>query len=76
MMETMTDKQKEIAARALCKARGQNPEQLVGHGAEPNVHGYIPAVMLHSPAWRLALREIDDHERMEMAMKAGRDAEQ
>ncbi len=71
----MTDKQKESAARELCRLRGIDPDQRVGHDADPLPGGYVPAVMLYSPAWRRAVREIEAQERLEAAMKVGRDHE-
>jgi hypothetical protein len=54
----MTDEQIEAAARKLCEIRGIDPEKRIGHGAEPNADGMVPAVILYSPAWRLVAREV------------------
>jgi len=54
----MNDQQLETAARKLCEIRGIDPERTVGHGAEPDANGHVPAVMLYSPAWHLVAREI------------------
>lgn len=54
----MTDEQIEAAARKLCEIRGIDPDKRVGHGAEPDANGMVPAVMLYSPAWRLVAREV------------------
>lgn len=54
----MTDEQLEAAARKLCEIRGIDPDRQIGHGAPPNANGAVPAVMLYSPAWRLAASEI------------------
>lgn len=54
----MTDEQIEVAARKLCEIRGIDPDRRVGHGAEPDANGLVPAVLLYSPAWRLVAREV------------------
>ncbi len=69
----MTDQQKEAAARELCRLRGIDPDQRVAHGADPLPSGVVPMVCLYSPAWRLAVREIEAQERIEAAMRVGRD---
>ena len=68
----MTDKQKESAARELCRLRGIDAGQRVGHGADPTPEGFVPEVLLYSPAWTRALMEIKAQEQIEAAMKAGR----
>ena len=74
-MQMMTDRQKEVAARALCKARGREPDHMMGHGADPSPDGSVPGVWLQSPVWCRVLREIEDQERLELAMIAGRTAD-
>ncbi len=69
----MTDAQKEAAARELCRLRGIDPDYTVGHGANPNKNGIVPAVCIHSPAWRLALEEIEAQCQLEAAMAFGRE---
>lgn len=54
----MTEEQLEMAARKLCEIRGIDPEKRIPHGAPPNDMGYVPAVLLHSPAWKLVAGEI------------------
>lgn len=54
----MTEQQVEAAARKLCEIRGIDPDFLVSHGAPPNDKGYVPAVLLHTPAWRMAVSEV------------------
>lgn len=54
----MTDEQIEKAARKLCELRGIDPDMSVGHGAQPDANGMVPAVMCYSAAWRLAAHEI------------------
>ena len=54
----MNDDQLEAAARKLCKIRGIDPDRSIGHCAPPNADGMVPAVMLRSPAWRVAASEI------------------
>ena len=48
----------ETAARQLCHLRGIDPDALVSHGAQPSPDGYVPAVLLHSPAWQLAAVDV------------------
>lgn len=54
----MNEEKLEIAARKLCEIRGIDPDFLVSHGAPPGDHGYVPAVLLHTPAWRMAVSEV------------------
>ena len=68
----MTDAQKEAAARELCRLRGVDPESMVGHSAEPDSRGFVPAVWLLSPAWRIAIAEIAAREQLDAALLAGR----
>ena len=55
----LTEEQLERAGRALCRERGVDPDGLVGHGPPPTAQGLVHAVLLQSPAWRLAAREIE-----------------
>lgn len=64
----MTEQQLEAAARKLCEIRRIDPDFLVSHGAPPNDMGYVPAVLLHSPAWRLAVSEVRQFYEMAMAV--------
>lgn len=54
----MTEADLELAARKLCEIRGIDPDFMVSHAAPPTDQGYVPAVLLHSPAWRLAVSEV------------------
>lgn len=54
----MTDEQLEAAARKLCELRGIDPERMVPTAPPPTDMGYVPAVLLHTPAWRAAVAEI------------------
>lgn len=54
----MNAQQLEVAARKLCEIRGIDPETMVPHGAAPDARGFVPAVLLHSPAWRMATQEV------------------
>jgi len=54
----LTDAQLEIAARKYCEIAGINPDEQVGHGAEPDENGYVFAVMLYSPRWKRVATEI------------------
>lgn len=54
----MTEQQLEAAARKLCELRGIDPERMIPTSPPPNDMGYVPAVLLHVPAWRQAAGEI------------------
>lgn len=56
----LTDEQLRLAAIRLCELRGEDPHRMIGHGAPPDANGMVPAVLLHSPAWRFALNDIND----------------
>lgn len=58
----------ESAARELCHLRGQDPDEMVGHGAEPNKGGWVPDVLISSPRWVLAARELEDFDRLACAL--------
>lgn len=64
----MTEQQIEAAARKLCELRGIDPDHLISHGAPPSDMGYVPAVLLHSPAWRLVASEVQKFYEMAMAV--------
>lgn len=66
----MTPHQLELAARKLCELRGQNPEELVGHGPSPNPDGTVHAVLLQSPRWLFALEEIESFLLIQAAIDA------
>ena len=66
----LTEEQIELAARKLCEMRGIDPDALVSHGPDPSPGGYVHAVLLHSPAWTRAKREVIDHWRLNEAIKA------
>lgn len=65
----LTEQQVETAARKLCELRGIDPDALVSHCADPSPQGYIPAILLHSPAWTRAKREVVDHWRLTEALR-------
>ena len=67
----LTSRQREVAARKLCELRGIDPEQSVAHGADPSPDGYTPAVLLYSPAWLRALREIEAQDILMDALRQG-----
>jgi|688.fasta_scaffold1333883_2 hypothetical protein len=48
----LTEAQLEIAARKYCELAGLNPDEQVGHGAEPDESGVVLDVMLYSPRWK------------------------
>lgn len=57
-MKELTEEQLEKAARKLCELRGIDPDKRVPHSAPPTNMGYIPAVMMYSPAWTLMAGEV------------------
>ena len=59
-MRELTEEQLEKAARKLCELRGVDPDQKVPHAAPPTNMGYVPAVLLYSPAWRLVVQDVKD----------------
>lgn len=67
----MTPEQLERSARHYCKLMGVDPDELVGHGADPNPSGYTPMVLMHSPRWKLITRELHDAWAMNEALKEG-----
>lgn len=58
----LTEAERECAAHELCRLRGIDPGQRAAHGADPDPAGYVPAVLLYSPAWKRALREVTEHD--------------
>lgn len=58
----MNEEQLEKAARKLCVLRGIDPDQLISHGAPANEHGFVPAICLWSPSWKLVAGELKDFE--------------
>ena len=66
----MTEEQIEAAARKLCELRGIDPETLVKHGCEPTHTGYVPAILLCSPAWVIAKQDVVNHLLVVEAIKA------
>ena len=69
----MNESQRRYAARKLCELRGIDPDMRVSHGAEPDENGFVPAILLYSPAWARALKEIEAREDMDLAMKFGKE---
>lgn len=67
----MNQQQLESAARELCRLRNINPDTLIPHSPEPSSDGFVPAVLLHSPAWKLALHEIQNHYLLNQAINHG-----
>lgn len=72
----MTNSQAEAAARKLCELRGVDPDATVSHGVDVPDYapdGYaVPYVLLYSPAWRRALRDVRAAEAMQVALEHGR----
>lgn len=70
-MTDMTEEQIKAAAYELCKLRGLDPEQSISHGPEPDARGIAYAILLHSPRWVLAAREIANIYNINQAIKIG-----
>lgn len=62
--------QLEEAARRLCRLRGQNPDDKVGHGPEPSSDGVVLDVLMYSPRWQIVRNEIIEHIRVDYAFKS------
>lgn len=67
----MTDQQLEKAAREYCRLTGENPDEQVGHGADANEYGVVPAVMLYSPRWTRVARHIKAHWLLQESIRVG-----
>lgn len=67
----MTKYQLEVAARTLCELRSLDPDEIVGHGPEPAEDESVYDVLLHSPRWHLAEKEIREFAAMSIALDAG-----
>lgn len=65
----MTEDQIERAARALCRMRGLDPDEMVGHDAPVGPGWYQPAVMLSSPRWEFFAHEIRAALQIQQAIK-------
>ena len=72
----VTEQQLEAAARKLCEIRCIDPDFLVSHAAPPTDRGYVPAVLLHLPAWRLAVSELRNFYALAKAIDFGMGMEQ
>ena len=68
----MNDEQKYVVARELCRLRGIDPDMIVAHGADPSPDGVVHDVVLYSPAWVRALREIEAKEALDVAVAHGK----
>lgn len=66
---SLNDAQFEAVARKLCQIRGQNPDVLVAHGAEPDAFGACNAVLYHSPRWQLVAGEVRAFAQMNQAFE-------
>lgn len=65
------EKHVEKIARRLCEIRGIDPDAMVPHGADPDERGIAPAVLLRSPAWTRAAREVRARVDMDLAFGVG-----
>lgn len=57
----------ERVAREYCRLIGVDPDTMIGHGAEPDANGFVPAVMCYSPRWQLIARRVEDEAAMRKA---------
>lgn len=64
----LTPAQLKAAARALCKARGIDPDGQVLQMPDPDPSGRQQAPALQSPAWRLMAKEIRRFEQVQEAV--------
>lgn len=55
---TLDAKALEIVARRVCELRGLDPDKSIPHGAAPDEHGVVLAILLHSPRWMLVAAEV------------------
>lgn len=61
----LSPKQKEVAARALCRMRGIDPE---AYTARDSSCGHAE---MYVPHWRVCLEEIEAREQLDEAMTVG-----
>lgn len=55
----MTPEHLERAARMVCRMRGLDPDERVGHGVDPSPGSdYVPDCMVYSPRWARVAREV------------------
>ena len=66
----LSEEQIERAARKLCELRGIDPDALVSHEADPSPGGFLPDILLYSPAWTRAKREVVNHWLLTEALNA------
>lgn len=52
------DEALEVAARHYCGKMGADPDKMIGHGAEPNEQGVVPAIWIFSPQWQLVVKQL------------------
>jgi hypothetical protein len=71
-MELMTEAQIEKAARMLCKMDGKNPDEQIGHAAEPDEYGFVHDVFLYSPRWALVAVQVRQADRLQVIMDLAR----
>lgn len=64
----MNDRQKEVAAKELCRLKGMDPNQLMAYPPDPNNPGQVS----YKESWKLAVKLIEAQEQLETAMNKGR----
>ena len=57
----MNDKQLEAAAREYCRLTQRDPDEHVGHGADPDANGMTTMQLIYSRRWEHEARRIHHH---------------
>lgn len=68
LIQKMSDKQREAAAKELCRIKGLHPNQMMAYAPDP----HKPDQIIHMESWRMAEKLIEAQEQVEMAMSHGR----
>lgn len=67
-IQGMSDKQKEAAAKELCRLKGLHPDQMMAYAPDPQ----NPDQITHMKSWEMALKLVEAQEQVEIAMTHGR----
>lgn len=57
----ISPEERESIARHICLLLNVNPDDKVAHPAPPDGQGFAPAILLHSPRWRLIAQDVPIH---------------
>lgn len=57
----MNAKQLEAASREYCRLVQRDPDEIIGHGADPDAHGVTTLQFYYSRRWERVARDIYDH---------------